>query len=363
MSTTEAVEEPLAVEDILTELGEPEVAPLRYSISSYGADYDVDGLVRRIQKGDIYVPPFQRGFVWDIKQASRFIESLLLGLPVPGIFLSKESNTNKLLVVDGQQRLMSLRSFYEGIWQPTKVEFGLKAVQPRFEERTYKSLDEDDRRALDNSILHATVFKQDEPSEDESSVYQVFERLNSGGRQLTAQEIRSAVHHDTDFRQMLETLNEFPDWRSIYGKSDVRFRDQELILRFLALRFGRANYTAPMVGFLNTFMGKNKSLSETEKAVMESAFKDAVSLIWSTVGRSAFRPTRILNAAVFDSVMVGTSERLLAGEISDHPAYVRAYQTLVANKSYLEFCARGTASEERVKQRLKLAIGAFEPVP
>ena len=352
-----------SLDDSLTETGEPEVPPLRYSISSYGADYDVDGLVRRIQKGDVYVPSFQRGFVWDLKLGSRFIESLLLGLPVPGIFLSKESETNKLLVVDGQQRLTTLRYFYEGTWLPTKTKFAMKSVQPQFEGKTYDSLADDDRRALDNSILHATVFKQDEPSQDESSVYQVFERLNSGGRQLTSQEIRSAVHHDSAFSKLLEELNEIKEWRSIYGKPELRLRDQELILRFLALRFDRDQYAAPMVSFLNAFMGKNKNLSAARAEEMQNTFRATVGFILSSLGKSAFRPTRVLNAAVFDSVMVGTAERLVHGCISDPLAYTNSYNALIANATYLDFCARGTASEERVRQRLKLAIEAFSSVP
>lgn len=105
----EDIDDPSAEEE--AEMG----AAVRYLISSYGADYPVDGLVQRIQREDIYVPPFQRNFVWSHAQASRFVESMLLGLPVPGIFLFKEPDTQKLLVVDGQQRLRSLQWFYEGV--------------------------------------------------------------------------------------------------------------------------------------------------------------------------------------------------------------------------------------------------------
>src|SRR5579862_3973292 len=69
--------------------------PVEYSITSYGADYPVDGLVKRIEAGSIYIPKFQRSYVWNIYRASRFIESLLLGLPVPAVFLSKELDSNK----------------------------------------------------------------------------------------------------------------------------------------------------------------------------------------------------------------------------------------------------------------------------
>ena len=83
----------------------------RYGITSYGADMPVDGIVKRLDRGDIFIPDFQRNFVWTYTQASRFIESLLLGLPVPGIFFFKEPESRKLMIVDGQQRLLSLRQF------------------------------------------------------------------------------------------------------------------------------------------------------------------------------------------------------------------------------------------------------------
>ena len=94
---------------------ENESIPYKYSITSYGADYPVDSLVSRLDKDVVAVPTFQRKYVWNERQASRFIESLLLGLRVPGIFLSKEPDTGKLLIIDGQQRLRTLQAFYSGI--------------------------------------------------------------------------------------------------------------------------------------------------------------------------------------------------------------------------------------------------------
>jgi hypothetical protein len=179
---------PRNVED-LDELNE--VLPTSFSITSYGADYPVDGLVKRIVQGDILVPlfnlepeegqttvGFQREYVWRKPQADKFIESLLLGLPVPGIFLVKEPN-GKHLVLDGQQRLKTLESFYDGLFQGK--EFSLENVQDQWKQKTYKTIHPDDRRRLDDSIIHATIVRQDEPTEDQSSVYLIFERLNSGG--------------------------------------------------------------------------------------------------------------------------------------------------------------------------------------
>ena len=130
---------------------------VRYTITSYGADYPVDGLVKRLDRGDVFVPEFQRQFVWTHVQASRFIESLLLGLPVPGISLFKEPDTQKLVVVDGQQRLTSLLNFYHGTMGNKR--FALKGVDESVNGLTYDTLDDESRRTLDDSLLHATVFQ------------------------------------------------------------------------------------------------------------------------------------------------------------------------------------------------------------
>jgi hypothetical protein len=350
------------IEDERTEDREPESAPIRYGISSYGADFDVEGLVRRLQKEDIYVPSFQRQFVWDTRQASRFVESLLRNLPVPGIFLSNEADTDKLLVVDGQQRLMTLRHFYEGTWPGQAAVFALKGVGEPYEERTHNTLDDEDRRLLDNSIIHATVFKQDSPSSDDSSIYQVFERVNSGGRQLTAQEIRTAVHHGSPLRELLDTLNRDPNWRRIYGAPDLRLRDQELILRFLALMEWREEYKRPMVAFLNKFMRTFLAVPDETAQKFGRALTETVAVALNALGRGAFRPGRSLNAAVFDSVVVATARRLRRGPIENLDHYLQAYESLIGDPEYMDACARGTASEERVARRIEKATTAFDTV-
>ena len=158
------------------------VAPVRYDITSWGADYDVEGLVRRLQRGDILIPEFQRSYVWTLPAASRFVESLLLGLPVPGVFLAREAETNKFLVIDGQQRLKTLRFFYEGFFNPKSEDkthrvFSLSSVQNRFEGKTYQTLDERDRLKLDNSIIHATIVRQEAPPDEDTSMYHILNAL------------------------------------------------------------------------------------------------------------------------------------------------------------------------------------------
>lgn len=367
-TTIQVIDE--AVED-LDEFSE--VLPTTtFSITSYGADYPVDGLVKRITEGDIVVPifnaapldgqttvGFQREFVWKKPQADRFVESLLLGLPVPGIFLVKEPN-GKLLVLDGHQRLSTLHSFYGGIF--AGAEFKLENVQAPWLGRTYKTLAADDRRRLDNSIIHATIMRQDEPSEDQSSVYLVFERLNSGATILQPQEIRVALYHGP-FAALLSRLNENADWRALYGRKNSRLKDIELILRFFALYYYSHNYRRPMKAFLNRYMAANHNLDRQSEEALTSVFSSTVEAVRAGIGSDAFRPWGQVNAAVVDSIMFGVSQRVSAGPINDPKDLKPKYDELIVNDDYLDAVRRSTADEESVRTRIALAREAFANVP
>ncbi|MBI1747671.1 MAG: DUF262 domain-containing protein [Acidobacteria bacterium] len=348
------------IEDNLED-GADEITPFKYSILSYGADYTVDSLVKRLKDGNIVIPSFQRGYVWSFKDASRFIESLLLGLPVPGIFLSKEQETQKLLVIDGQQRLRTLGYFYDGTFEPTNKVFALSSVQPRFEGAKYKSLSEEDRRRLDDSILHATVVKQDTPSEDESSIYYIFERLNTGGVQLKPQEIRTCIYHG-EFNDVLKQLNESKSWRLIYGAVNKNMRDQELILRFLALYFNADGYKPPMKQFLNQYMGRNRHLKLQSREQLSYVFLHAIDAAYNFLEAKAFKPKRALNAAVFDAVMVGIARRLDQGEIRNCNTVRERYESLLNDPAFIRSTETGTSSEDSVNTRIRLATEALTNV-
>jgi hypothetical protein len=337
-----------------------EIIPYRYSITSYGADYPVDGLVQRLERDVIFVPPFQRRYVWSLRMASRFIESLLLGLPVPGIFLSKEPDTGKMLIIDGQQRLRTLQFFYQGVFEGR--EFRLKDVQPQFEDKTYRTLEEVDRLGLNDSIIHATIVRQDEPTEDESSIFHIFERLNTGGMQLQPQEIRACIYYG-DFNDLLDELNDEPAWRSIYGSPSKRLKDQELILRFFALYFNINNYERPIKEFLNKYMATNRSLHIHNADILRSMFKLSIDLISKTLGQRAFRPERALNAAVFDAVMVGLARRLEKGSLSDNNQFIMSYDALLKDPEFNTATQFATSDAPSVQKRIDLATKIFSALP
>ena len=330
-----------------------------YSISSYGIDYDVEGIVRRLKKDDIEIPRFQRGSVWDKNRSSRFIESLLLGLPVPGIFLYRVRGDQKQLVVDGQQRLRTLQFFYDGKFGDSGGDFKLSRLESRFNGLAYKDLEGSDRRRLDNSIIHATIIQQDSPDDNGSSQYLVFERLNTGGVILAPQEIRSAICGGK-FNELLVDLNNNSNWRELFGNKNKRKRDEELILRFLALYFRSNDYSPSMKAFLNSFMKRNRNLELYSENSIRPLFENTVCTIHNKIGSRAFKPTRAVNAALLDSLMIGIARRLKAGSIESD---IRAeYDDLLGKESFQAATAARTSAAENVRRRIQLATEAFSDV-
>ena len=356
-------------DEILLE-GEEEI-PFTYTITSYGADYPVDSLIKRLDFKDIIVPTFQwvserdsevvgfqRDYIWPRPKADKFIESLLLGLPVPGIFLVKELS-GRLLVLDGHQRLHTLHAYYNGIINGQ--EYKLESVQQRFMHKSYKDLDTEDRRRLDDSIVHATVVRQDQPTEDQSSIYIIFERLNTGGVNLQPQEIRVALYHGK-LANVLKRLNDEGAWRKLYGKKSKRLKDMEMILRFFAFYYYNDKYRSPMKDFLNRYMATNRHLTRQSEDELRRIFCRTIAVLENALGQRAFRPRRAVNAAVLDSLMIGVATRVAGRRIENLDQFREKYKSLLSDPNYIASTETGTSQEANVNTRMTLAKQAFANV-
>lgn len=331
--------------------------PIGYS----GTDFDVEGLVRRLQRRDIVVPTFghgdatvetagfQRNFIWRKPQMDRFIESLLLGYPVPGIFLVQQRD-KRYLVLDGQQRLQTLAHFYDGTHAGR--EFTLESVSKAFLGLTYNSLEDKLRRTLDNSFIQAIVVRTDGTAASLESVYQIFERLNSGGTQLTAHEIRVALYAGPLIDFVAE-LNRVNAWRSLYGAVSPRLRDQELILRIMALFVTPGTYKRPLKQYLNGFAGAHRDCTSLAITDLRQLFENACMGIYEAEGQPAFRHTSgQVNVALTEAVVVGMMRRLEAGPPPTAMSVKAAIERLKQDPGFILAITRATADEENVRTRL-----------
>ncbi len=329
---------------------ERDTGTVTYQVSFYGADYTVDSIVKRLNDGVFYVPRFQRGYVWTVAQGSRFIESLLLGLPVPGIFLSKEGSTRKHLIIDGQQRLKTIQRFYNG-------ELQLRGVDVRWNGKRYDDLKPDEKIYLDDSIIHATIFSQIHPEEDDTSIHLVFERLNTGGQRLHPQEVRNCVDHG-ELIELLYRCNDIESWRKIFGDKSKRLRDQELILRFFALKYG-GKYSRPMREHLNKFSRKNRRISSEKSEEWFQTFESLINMIYNSLGERAFRIGKTLNPAIYEAVMLGLHCRLESERICDEKTIRELYDALLEDNDFRETYLVFSTSEEHVEKRKDIARRVF----
>ena len=337
----------VVVEEIGSELEDQDTGVPLYKIVSYPADLTLEGLHQRWQREEIIIPPFQRGWVWSHTQASRLIESFLLGLPVPSIFMYKEPSTQKQLVIDGQQRLRTIWGFFDGEL-PDNGSFYLRGVHPQWEGKDYRALEEHDRIRLRDSVLRTVVVEQLDPADD-TSVYHIFERLNTGGTGLSPQEVRNSTYHGP-LNDMLVDVNRYEKWREIFGRPapDPRMRDIELIARFLALYERAEEYTKPMKQFLNSFMARHQR--DRDVSALKDRFTDTVDRVHGSLGARPFHVRRGINAAVFDSVMVAFARS--PGVPGDIDARLRK---LLENPSFFEATSSATTDIDVVKRRIRLA--------
>nr|VFK24927.1 MAG: Protein of unknown function DUF262 [Candidatus Kentron sp. MB]VFK30061.1 MAG: Protein of unknown function DUF262 [Candidatus Kentron sp. MB]VFK75034.1 MAG: Protein of unknown function DUF262 [Candidatus Kentron sp. MB] len=346
----------LEFEPITSEDEDYESAPSDYEINTYPADFTLEVLHRKWKEEEILIPDFQRRFVWKQTQASKLVESFLVGLPVPAVFLYKERKSQKSFVIDGQQRLKSIFFFFEGYFgleeRGTRRVFTLTGLSPdsKFANRRFEDFQEEDKRRLRDSVLRAFVVQQLDP-QDDTSMYHIFERLNTGGTLLTNQEIRNCVFHGR-FIEFLDELNKDPSWQSILGKSkpDTHRKDIELIVRFFAMRNIDA-YKKPMKDFLSGFMKKNRDASKETLAESREIFTRTCDGVVASLGEKPFHIRAGLNAAVFDSVMTAFSKHLeeIPGDIKGR------YDRLTKSAEFGKHTRNWTTDEETVRTRFRLA--------
>jgi uncharacterized protein DUF262 len=330
---------------------------VEFDISVSPSDPTLELLASQVQRGDIIIPFYQRLFVWKIEQASKLIESFLMGLPVPQVFLYV-NDEGQLEVIDGQQRIKSVTYFFEGYFgepdhQNRRQVFKLKGLSERSEYngKTFLELSARDQRKLRNSTLRAINIKQLKPSLRSDSVFHIFERLNTGGTQLKPQEIRNAVYRGKIVDE-LRALSTNTGWQKILGitRPDKNQKDVELVLRLFALADVWQAYEKPMLRYLNRQMAQDRDFSSQRAQKFKRQFPAVVEAVNKALGRP-FRPRGVINSAVLEAVMVTLLER---EEINPDQLRDR-YKKLLDEPKFLELTRGSTTDTGILKSRLELA--------
>jgi len=268
-------------------------------------------LVRMIEDKDIILDPdFQRNYVWDNKKASLLIESIILNVPIPVVYVS-QAEDDTWTVIDGLQRLWSLKRFFDGKFKLTGLE-----ILTELNRQDISSLNSKAVRMLKNGLLRVIMITHDS---NEDIKYDVFMRLNTGSVHLTEQELRNCLYKGS-FNRLLKELTSNDCWLSLLGIDEPhkRMADREMILRFFALYKNWnsesgvvSNYKGRMKNFLNDFMKDNQNISHDNVIGFKDLFESTINSVVEVFGDNAFRTLeegadqeRTINRAVMDAIMV-----------------------------------------------------------
>lgn len=358
-----------------------------YDITASPNDFNLLTLVNFVESGAIKIPGFQRNFVWDIKRASKLIESIIIGLPIPQIFLYEESR-NRFLVIDGQQRLMSIFYFWKGRF-PRKekrnelrrvfdeeghipkaildndeffVKFKLQLPENlphnpnKLNKLTYEGLGEL-QTTFHLRTIRNVIIKQSSPEGDDSAMFEIFNRLNSGGVNLKPQEIRTSLYHSA-FYSMIYRLNAKTAWRNVLGVEmpDLNMKDCEILLRGFAMLISGRVYTPSMTKFLNEFSRKMKTVSPERLEYLETLFLSFLNACAELPPKTFYASQGRFNISIFESVFSAVCEApfKVLGLVQEkvRPELVDA---LKRDPAFMEATQKATADSSNVEKRLRIA--------
>lgn len=359
-----------------------------YDITAAPNDFNVLTIFSFLESGAVRIPGFQRNYVWDLGRASKLIESLVLGLPVPQVFLY-EVERNKFLVIDGQQRLMSIYYFIKqrfpkkdkraelrGIFDehgkiPEVVihddayfeNFRLRLTETlpnhpnRFKGLSYATLGSY-KTQLELRTIRNVIIKQNSPQDDDSSMFEVFNRLNTGGINLKPQEIRTSMYHST-FYNALYSANTLPAWRRLLGgrEPDLHMKDVEILLRGFAMLIDLDNYAPSMVRFLNQFSRKCRAHNEEQNEYLSLLLHSFLQAC-SDLPENAFlnKKNNRFNVALYEAAFAASARdafrerRMLNGEVS-----ATQLSQLETDAQFVAATLEGTTQTKNVKARLDRA--------
>ena len=335
-----------------------EVSPVDVDISS---NYlKLNHIFKKIEEGEISLETaFQRNNIWNKGQQSRLIESILVRIPIPAFYFDGRDDRN-WLIIDGQQRIITFDNFI--IKKKLKLE-NLEYL-PQLNGSAFDDLPRDlQRRLLETEVPVYLV----NPGTPKDVIFNIFQRINTGGISLKPQEIRNALNHGTPADLMIKKLAASKAFKRVTGEavSPQRMEDQYIITRFIAFYLtDYQNYTPELEKFLNINIAKLNKLNNIEREEIQTQFTKAMNTAWQVFEEDAFRKRFNLNdtrnpfnKALFEAWAVNLAR------LDDEETQQVIQQKQILNnifidklntdKNFLKSISSGTADAKNVQKRFK----------
>jgi len=317
--------------------------------------FSVFEYLRQLEKGKITIQPdFQRNQVWKDHQKSKFIESIILNFPLPPIYLN-ETKESAYIVIDGLQRSTALMQFYRGELELV----GLEAL-PKYNGCKFEDLPGTLQSKFEDKKLTVFVLK---PSTPMVVIYDLFNRINTGGTQLNRQEVRNCIFIGKSTR-LLKELSEQDYFKLAIGGGvkDTRMKDREVVLRYLAFRWFdyKNEYTGDMSDFVESAMKKINKIDSNKIQEMKEDFQRVMQWSYSIWTYKNFRiPTSYtrgtINTAILESVCNYLSSKNDSFLERNKDIIRGNYTKLIDDDVYVEAVTKSTGNKAKVLERFRLA--------
>jgi len=351
----------------LDDLKEPFVPK---AIDIFVEQFSIYSLISRIKHDEIDLnPEFQRkANLWSQTAMSRLVESILVRFPLPAFYFDA-SNENRWLVVDGLQRLYSLKRFVvdcEAQYRdnPGDQPLHLRGLEfmKEYEGKIYTKLPHAMQRRINEAHITAYLIK---PGTPENVKYSIFYRINTGGIVLNPQEIRNALNQKGVAGPFLKEISETPLFKDIVNVSDKRMQDRELILRHMAFRlYPVENYKPSMKNFLNRTIGELNNRTKEELEQLKAQFMASLELSGYIFGEHVFSKSlvdqeskkSILNRGLFEAITVlfaGLQPAQTEQLLSRKKEFLEDFKKLLMDRTFDSYITVSTADTTAVKERFK----------
>lgn len=340
-------------------------------------DFSIREFASMLQDGDLDLQPdYQRKYVATTKIASKLIESIIMDVPIPVIYLAEEKD-GTYSVIDGQQRLTSFLSFINGKY-PNGDVFkltGLKVFK-ELNRKTFAELEKEYQNKIRKTTLHTIVIKKES---NEDVKFEIFERLNTGSIKLNEDEIRNTVYRG-EYIQLLAELEENDTFHNVVQKDNYKNRMiyRGMILRFFALsEKSYLNYQPSMKQFCNKELRDNRFLNPDKRKEYKSRFNDCIDLVKVVFGDKAFRryipsdnekeqgnwTTTRINMALFDIQMCGFVN-YSKNEILRNADFIREamLDLMTNNKDFIDSILIQTSNKDVLKKRFKIWLDKLDEI-
>ncbi|MBF0567479.1 MAG: DUF262 domain-containing protein [Nitrospirae bacterium] len=320
--------------------------------------FSVFEFLRKMKQKKIEMDPeFQRNEVWNNKQRSRFIESILMNIPLPPLYLNQDISGN-YIVVDGLQRLSTIRDFC-----PETVE-GFRLTDlvalPELNGKSFNQLSSELQSKIEDKMIHVFVIK---PSVPILMVYDIFSRINTGGSPLSRQEIRNCLFIGKATRLLKALAEDETFMQAIdYGIAPTRMKDREAALRCLAFKIldYEKEYDNDMDKFLGNALDKINKMSNNEIEELKGDFIRVMTRTFELYQYGNFRiPTDStrgrINIAVMESVCHFFSAQTDEFIKANKKRLIKNYKSLLEDEDYLDAVSVSTGDKRRVNARFRLS--------